>query len=93
MKDKYLSKALKTLGWELDEGLNIKSKKDLEKIINESSVSIEEMDQIIFDMEEIIEKAKRTKEKHKANIEEAKNLIYQMEVEEYKELNPGIDIF
>lgn len=79
---RLFKKALKTLGLAVDDNTAIKSTKDLNALIKDNEMEKVKMEDLIQRCNEIIEQADR-------NINNLIALKNQIEIEEYKEMNPN----
>ena len=86
-RHRLIKKALESLGWSWeDDSYELNTIKDIDNIIWEAKDSLSQIENIRADLDESDELMKKS-------IEEMETLKNQIEIEEYKELNPKADVF
>ena len=86
-RHRLITKALKTLGWKWDDKSQpLDSIKDIDHIIWENKDTLNKIEELRARMDD-------TEKDCHENIQQMEALKNQIEIEEYKELNPGKNIF
>lgn len=82
--DKYVERAFSECGYNLLADINTVD--DLHNYVKTKKEQISQAQQIIEDMKELIEDCNN-------DIAALEQIIYQVKVEKYKDLNPGVEVF
>lgn len=89
----YIQKALKFLGLNYEGSYPLQTIEDLNVLIANKELDIESMEGVIERSKQVIEEAKIHLENSENDLSLLNSIKHQVEVEEYKDLNPDLDIY